>query len=122
VPLPRPAQSAQRRVDHEQGPRVHGDGPAIVSFDLREARVSAGDAAVYAPADDESAFAGLVAGLLDDPEERARMGKIGQERIGGALSWRNSQASLLAAYAAACRADAPASAGDPDRSGRRPRS
>lgn len=28
VPLPRPAQSAQRRVDDEQGPGVHGDGPA----------------------------------------------------------------------------------------------
>ncbi|MEU0114754.1 glycosyltransferase family 4 protein [Streptomyces bobili] len=86
-------------------------GRPIVSFDLREARVSAGDAAVYAPADDESAFAGLIARLLDDPEERTRMGKIGQERIGGALSWRNSQAALLAAYTAACRADAPASAG-----------
>lgn len=86
-------------------------GRPLVSFDLREARVSAGDAAVYAPADDESAFARLVAMLLDDPDQRARMGKIGQERINGPLSWRNSQASLLAAYAAACRDHAPA--GDP---------
>lgn len=97
-------------------------GRPIVSFDLREARVSAGDAAVYAPANDESAFAGLVARLLDDPEERARMGKIGQERIGGQLSWRHSQESLLAAYAAACRDQNPPSAGDPDRAGTRPRS
>ncbi|MER5931785.1 glycosyltransferase family 4 protein [Streptomyces sp. NPDC002054] len=78
-------------------------GRPIVSFDLREARVSAGDAAVYAPANDEAEFAKLIALLLDDPEQRARMGKIGQERISGPLSWRNSQASLLAAYAAACR-------------------
>ena len=28
VPVARPVQSAQRRVDHEQGPGVHGDGPA----------------------------------------------------------------------------------------------
>jgi len=49
------------------------------------------------------------------------MGKIGQERIGGPLSWRNSQASLLAAYAAACRDRAPVAAGDPDRAGKRPR-
>jgi glycosyltransferase involved in cell wall biosynthesis len=90
-------------------------GRPIVSFELREARVSAGDAAVYAPANDESAFARLVAQLMDDPEKRALMGKIGQERISGPLSWRNSQASLLAAYAAACGDDAPASAGDPDR-------
>jgi glycosyltransferase involved in cell wall biosynthesis len=77
-------------------------GRPIVSFDLKEARVSAGDAALYAPDDDESAFAKLVAALLDDPEKRARMGAIGRERIEGALAWRNSQAALLAAYAAAC--------------------
>ncbi|MEV7002981.1 glycosyltransferase family 4 protein [Streptomyces sp. NPDC093982] len=87
-------------------------GRPIVSFDLREARVSAGGAAVYAPANDEAEFARLIALLLDDPEKRARMGKIGQERISGPLSWRNSQASLLAAYATACRDQAPASAGD----------
>ncbi|MFI9776142.1 glycosyltransferase family 4 protein [Streptomyces sp. NPDC051956] len=95
-------------------------GRPIVSFDLREARVSAGDAAVYAPANDEAAFAELIVLLLDDPEQRARMGKIGQERISGQLSWKNSQASLLAAYAAACRDHTPVSAGDPVRArGRR---
>ncbi|MCX4855206.1 glycosyltransferase family 4 protein [Streptomyces canus] len=77
-------------------------GRPIVSFDLKEARVSAGDAAVYAPANDEAEFAKLITLLLDDPEKRAEMGEIGQERISGPLSWRNSQASLLAAYAAAC--------------------
>ncbi|MGW3730680.1 glycosyltransferase, partial [Streptomyces sp. NPDC000851] len=93
-------------------------GRPIVSFDLREARVSAGDAAVYAPANDEAEFAELIALLLDDPEKRARMGKIGQERIGGPLSWRNSQASLLAAYAAACRDRTPVSADDRVRTGK----
>ncbi|NML52591.1 glycosyltransferase family 4 protein [Streptomyces sp. R302] len=76
-------------------------GRPIVSFDLREARVSAGDAALYAPANDEGEFARLIALLLDDPEKRALMGKAGQERIGGPLAWRNSQRALLAAYAAA---------------------
>ncbi|MGW1764537.1 glycosyltransferase family 4 protein [Streptomyces sp. NPDC002073] len=89
-------------------------GRPIVSFDLREARVSAGDAAVYAPANDEAEFARLIALLLDDPEQRARMGKIGQERINGPLAWRNSQASLLAAYAAACRDHTPVPAGERD--------
>jgi glycosyltransferase involved in cell wall biosynthesis len=70
----------------------------IVSFELREARVSAGDAALYAPANDESAFAKLVSHLLDDPEERVRMGKVGQARVAGALSWENSAKNLLAAY------------------------
>ncbi|MEU5397997.1 glycosyltransferase family 4 protein [Streptomyces sp. NPDC005963] len=96
-------------------------GRPIVSFDLREARVSADDAALYAPANDEAEFAKLIALLLDDPEKRARMGKIGQERISGQLSWRNSQRSLLAAYAAACRDHIPVSAG-PVRTVKRPRS
>ncbi|MEU5000496.1 glycosyltransferase family 4 protein [Streptomyces sp. NPDC021622] len=96
-------------------------GRPIVSFDLREARVSAGDAALYAPANDEAAFAGLIARLLDDPEQRARMGKIGQERIGGPLSWRNSQASLLAAYAVACGDHAPGPTGRTARTGKRRR-
>jgi glycosyltransferase involved in cell wall biosynthesis len=73
----------------------------IVSFDLREARVSAGDAALYAPANDESAFAKLIARLLDDPEERRRMGEIGQARVSGPLSWEHSRTALLAAYEAA---------------------
>ncbi|MER5948577.1 glycosyltransferase family 4 protein [Streptomyces sp. NPDC001904] len=86
-------------------------GRPLVSFELREARVSAGDAAVYAPANDEAEFAKLITLLLDDPEKRAEMGRIGQERISGPLSWSNSQASLLAAYAAACGGRAPVTAG-----------
>ncbi|MFD7534693.1 glycosyltransferase family 4 protein [Streptomyces sp. NPDC059819] len=93
-------------------------GRPVVSFDLREARVSAGDAAVYAAANDEAEFARLIAELLDDPDRRARMGKIGQERVNGPLSWRNSQRSLLAAYDAACRDGVPASADVPARSAR----
>ena len=38
----------------------------IVSFDLVEARVSAGDAAVYVPANDEIKFAAAIDELLDD--------------------------------------------------------
>ena len=77
----------------------------IVSFDLREARVSAGEAAVYAAANDESEFAKLIAGLLDDPDERRRMGEAGLARVSGPLSWENSAKNLLAAYEAAlsCR-------------------
>jgi glycosyltransferase involved in cell wall biosynthesis len=73
----------------------------MVSFELREARVSAGEAALYAPANDEQEFARLTAQLLDDPSERERMGKLGKERVEGPLAWGNSQKALLAAYAAA---------------------
>ncbi|GAA3809124.1 glycosyltransferase family 4 protein [Amycolatopsis tucumanensis] len=75
----------------------------IVSFDLREARVSAGEAAVYAPANDELEFAKLTARLMDDPAERERMGELGAARVAGPLSWANSAKALLAAYAATGR-------------------
>jgi glycosyltransferase involved in cell wall biosynthesis len=70
----------------------------IVSFDLREARVSANDAALYAPPNDEAAFAKLISQLLDDPDERAKMGRIGAERVSGPLSWAHSKKALVAAY------------------------
>jgi glycosyltransferase involved in cell wall biosynthesis len=78
-------------------------GRPIVSFELREARVSAGEAAVYAPANDEQAFAKCIAQLLDDPGLRRRMGEIGRARISGPLSWARSREALLAAYEAALR-------------------
>ena len=70
----------------------------IVSFDLTEARVSAGEAAVYAAPNDELDFAKQIAGLLDDPEARRRMGEVGVARVSGPLSWRESATALLAAY------------------------
>ena len=73
----------------------------IVSFDLVEARVSAGEAAVYARPNDVDEFAGLIADLLDDPARREAMGEIGRERVAGPLSWTNSEKNLLAAYESA---------------------
>jgi glycosyltransferase involved in cell wall biosynthesis len=70
----------------------------LVSFELHEARVTAQDAAVYAPANDEARFAELIAELLDDPERRARMGAIGRQRVEDALSWEVSRKNLLTAY------------------------
>lgn len=78
-------------------------GKPIVSFELREARVSAGEAAVYARANDVSEFAKLTAELLDDPARRERMGETGRARVAGELSWANSSTALLAAYAEATR-------------------
>jgi glycosyltransferase involved in cell wall biosynthesis len=74
-------------------------GRAIVSFDLVESRVSAGEAAVYATPNDELELAGLIAELLDDPERRARMGEVGQRRLEEELSWDRSAANLVDAYA-----------------------
>lgn len=73
-------------------------GRPIVSFALTEARVSAGDAALYAPDDDERAFAKLVVELLDDPPRRAEMGRIGLVRVTEQLSWATSKENLLDFY------------------------
>lgn len=73
-------------------------GVPVVSFDLRESRFSAQDAAVYATDDSVEQFAALVSELLDDPERRQRMGEIGRDRLAGPLSWKHSEQALLAAY------------------------
>jgi glycosyltransferase involved in cell wall biosynthesis len=73
-------------------------GRPLVSFELREARVSAGDAAAYAPAGDEPAFAALLDELLDDPGRRERMGAIGRARVADRLSWEVSERNLLGFY------------------------
>lgn len=76
-------------------------GLPIVSFDLREARVSAGDAARYATCNDTGDFAAAVSGLLDNAPERRRRGRVGRARVSGPLSWDRSKEQLLASYAAA---------------------
>jgi glycosyltransferase involved in cell wall biosynthesis len=70
----------------------------LVSFDLVEARVSAGEAAVYAPGNDERAFARCIDQLLDDPERRRRMGAEGRARVERELSWAVSRRQLVEAY------------------------
>ena len=71
----------------------------VVSYDLTESRISAGDAAVYAESDDVEGFAALIDDLLDDPERRSAMGAIGRERVERLLCWEHSERALTAAYA-----------------------
>ncbi|WP_395309797.1 glycosyltransferase family 4 protein [Mycobacterium sp. AMU20-3851] len=73
-------------------------GRPIVSFELTEARVSAGDAAVYVPANDELAFAAAIDQLLKDPQCRSRMGELGRRRLENELSWEVSRRSLIGFY------------------------
>jgi len=70
----------------------------IVSFALKETRVSAGEAAVYVTPNDEREFAEAIARLMDDPAERARMGECGQIRVKTELNWSVTSRNLLSAY------------------------
>jgi glycosyltransferase involved in cell wall biosynthesis len=74
-------------------------GKPIVSFDLKETRVSAGDAAIFVPCNDELAFADAIAKLMDDPPLRETMGRRGRERVANELQWSRIRGNLLAAYA-----------------------
>jgi glycosyltransferase involved in cell wall biosynthesis len=73
-------------------------GLPVVAFDLHETRISAGDAAVYAPDDDPRAFAKAIVSLLDEPETRAEMGKRGRRAIENELGWPTQAAKYVAAY------------------------
>jgi glycosyltransferase involved in cell wall biosynthesis len=70
----------------------------VVAYGLQESRRAAGEAAVYATPDDIASFAHRIDELLDDPDRRVKMGKIGRARVEESLSWERSEAALLEAY------------------------
>lgn len=70
-----------------------------VSFELKEARFSAQNAALYVPDNDWRAFGEAIVALLDDPKRRQTMGEAGLRRVQGELAWARSEEQLIAAYA-----------------------
>ena len=70
----------------------------VVAFDLLETRVSAGDAAVYVEGNDVSAYARAIAELLDDPDRRVEMGRVGRSRVENQLAWRHQSTAYLGVY------------------------
>lgn len=70
----------------------------IVQFDLREGRISAGEASLYARPNDAVDLAKKILELLDDPARRAAMGQYGRERVERHLAWDHQAPKLLAAY------------------------
>ncbi len=70
----------------------------VVQFDLTEGRASAGDASLYARANDPADFAAKVMEAIEAPEMAREMGRRGRARVFEALSWSHSVPHLLAAY------------------------
>jgi glycosyltransferase involved in cell wall biosynthesis len=70
----------------------------VVAFDLRETRVSAGDAAHYVKPNDIREYAEAIVRLMDDEAARARMGKLGRVRVEQELAWYHQERAYLGVY------------------------
>jgi len=83
----------------------------VVAFDLRETRVSAGDAAVYVTPNDVHEYAHAIVALMDDEPRRAQLGKTGRVKVEQELAWRHQERAYVGVYRAMAgdgRAVAPA--------------
>ena len=71
----------------------------IVQFDLKEGRISAQEASLYASnLDQVPDFAAKILWLLENEDERKRMGEFGRRRVEKELDWEYSIQNLVAAY------------------------
>jgi glycosyltransferase involved in cell wall biosynthesis len=75
-------------------------GKPIVQFDLKEGKYSAQEASLYCSNNGNRVadFAAKILCLLENPDERKRMGDFGRERVQKELAWDYSVKNLLAAY------------------------
>ena len=79
-------------------------GLAVVLFDLKEGRRSAGPAALYARPNDPIDFANQITSLLNCRELREKLGACGRKRIEESLNWEIEKTALLQAYSTALHA------------------
>lgn len=73
-------------------------GKPIVSYNLKETRFSAQNAALYATPNNEREFAEKIIELMDNPQLRKEMGQYGKQRVINELAWEIVSENLLAAY------------------------
>jgi len=73
-------------------------GKAMVSFDLKEARFSAGESALYVENNNAEAFADGIVRLLTDRPLASTMGERGRLRVDEHLCWQKQSMNLLAVY------------------------
>ncbi len=70
----------------------------VVAFDLRETRVSVGDAGTYVTPNDIREYAQAIVDLVDDEPGRARLGKAGRARVEQELAWSHQERAYLDVY------------------------
>ena len=77
-------------------------GKPIVAFDLPEHRVTASDAALYARPNEDEDYAAKIVRLMDDPELRRRLGRLGRRRAESELAWTHQARRLVQVYDSLC--------------------
>ena len=90
----------EETVSPVKGQEYMAFGVPFVAFDTAQTHAISGPAACYARPGDVSEFANLIAKLLADDTERARMGRAGRERVERTLSWENQKLAYLGMYRA----------------------
>ena len=70
----------------------------VVAFDLKETRITCGDAALYARPNLAWDLAGKIIELAENAPLRGRLGRMGHDRVKRLFSWNYSAPELLRAY------------------------
>jgi glycosyltransferase involved in cell wall biosynthesis len=70
----------------------------VIAFDLRETRVSAGDAGVYVEPNDIEQYADAIVRLVDDHADRLKRGELGRTRVEQELAWSHQARAYLDVY------------------------
>ena len=71
----------------------------LVTFDMHETRLLADEAARYVEPGDSEEMARQIAQLLDEPDERRRMGETGRDRIEQQFAWDRQEERYLDIFA-----------------------
>ena len=73
-------------------------GLPVVAFDLHETRVSAGPAAMYVEPNLVDRYAEAIMELIDDPDRRAEMGRLGRQRVESSLAWTHQRRAYVSVF------------------------
>jgi glycosyltransferase involved in cell wall biosynthesis len=70
----------------------------VLAFDLRETRVSVGDAGVYVRPNNIHDYAVALAELMDDEPRRRQLGRLGRIRVEQELAWSHQKKAYVDVY------------------------
>lgn len=96
--MPEPKNGYTDNSLHNKVMEYMAHGLPVVSYDLKEARRSAGEAGVFVSDDDPIRFAQAVIELVDDEDKRKSMSELARKTAREKFGWERSGKKLLEAY------------------------